>query len=74
MASILLVDDDPFILKKLKIDLQDIAQNILLASSGEEALAILDQNKVDLIISDVKMEGMNGLQFLNSSVMKKSKI
>lgn len=67
MLKVLLVDDEPFILQGLTvlIDWQKEGYEIAgTASNGEEALAFLTQNKVDLIIADIKMPVMTGLELL----------
>jgi len=60
-ATILLVDDAPFMLRLMDLILRDAGYEIIQARSGEAALAaIREQPKVDLVISDVVMPGMNG--------------
>ena len=62
---ILLVDDDPFILGVLEklLGLLGIA-TVLHAGDGEQALRLLDQNAVDLLITDVQMPNLDGLSLL----------
>lgn len=62
--TILVVDDENYILKAFKSMLTKIGYEILTAQSGEEALEILsrDQQQVDLVILDMIMPGMNGLE------------
>ncbi|MCP4744605.1 MAG: response regulator [Desulfobacteraceae bacterium] len=61
--TILCVDDETFILHSLKRLLRREGYKILTASSGMEAIDILKQNKVHLIISDQRMPEMNGTEF-----------
>lgn len=63
--KILLVDDEPNILKSISRVLQENTETILTAENGTQALDVLSENAVDLIISDYKMPGMNGLDLLN---------
>jgi len=59
--TILLVDDDPFMLRLMDLILHDAGYEIIQAHSGEEALAAIREHpKVDLVISDVVMPGMSG--------------
>ena len=63
---ILFVDDDPLVLKGLQRTLRKMRKvwDISFATGPEEALAILDQNHTDVIISDMKMPEMDGSQLL----------
>ncbi|MBI1361603.1 MAG: PAS domain S-box protein [Alphaproteobacteria bacterium] len=59
---VLAVDDDPLILMNLVAMLEDMGHSVLEASSGKEALALLDSATVDLIITDHAMPNMTGAQ------------
>jgi len=61
---ILFVDDERSILKALERQLFDSDYEIFTAESGEEGLQILAEQPVDLVISDMRMPGMDGHQFL----------
>ncbi len=63
---IIFVDDEPLVLKGMQRTLRKMRDvwEIAFASSGEEALAILDQKPMDVIISDMKMPQMDGSQLL----------
>ena len=59
--AIMVVDDNPEILDFLSKILSE-EYFVISASSGEEALQILEKNNIDLIISDVMMEEMDGFE------------
>ncbi|MFH2060142.1 MAG: sigma-54 dependent transcriptional regulator [Pseudomonadota bacterium] len=64
MENILIVDDEknyPMIIGEL---LQEEGYTTLTASSGMEALDIINRELVDLVLTDVKMPGMSGIQLL----------
>ncbi|MEN6439513.1 MAG: response regulator [Syntrophobacter sp.] len=61
---ILLVDDEPMVLEALKRTLHKEPYEILCATSGNEALAILDAQSVDAVIADEMMPGMLGSELL----------
>lgn len=63
-ATILTLDDEPAILELLEIQLSSFGHKTVAFSDGVEALLYLESNKVDLIISDIKMPGMDGITFL----------
>ncbi len=68
-STILLVDDEPDILESLSDLLSAGLENVkvLAAPSGDAALAMMKKDNVDIIVSDFKMPGMNGLQFLEKA-------
>ena len=59
---ILLVDDEPSILKGLKYSLQQEGYEILSAMDGEEAMNVFAANQVDLVLLDVMLPKMDGIQ------------
>lgn len=62
--KILLVDDEPGIRKVLGILLSDIGYQVLTAQNGEEALKIFNESGPPLVLTDIKMPGMDGIQLL----------
>ncbi|HEE0550496.1 two-component system response regulator GlrR [Klebsiella pneumoniae] len=64
-ARLLLVDDDPGLLKLLGMRLVSEGYSVVTAESGPEALRVLGREKVDLVISDLRMDEMNGLQLFS---------
>ena len=64
---ILVVDDDLNILAVLEARLTSIDYQVLTAAGGEEALEILKSRQVDLMITDVKMPGMGGMDLFSAA-------
>jgi len=62
--TILVVDDEDSIIRTITKILMLDGHNVLNSLSGEEGLSLLAQNNIDLVISDLKMPGMTGLEFL----------
>lgn len=63
-ATILFVDDETNILSALKRLFRPLGYRIITAESGAAGLLVLEENTVDLVISDMRMPEMNGAQFL----------
>jgi len=61
-ANVLLVDDIPANLLALRVTLEDLGQNLVEASSGQEALAHLQTDEFAVILLDVLMPGMSGFE------------
>jgi DNA-binding NtrC family response regulator len=66
MAVILVVDDEQLQRDIVKTILDDEGYETYTASSGEEALATIKKYNPDVILTDLKMEGMNGIELLDS--------
>jgi two-component system, NtrC family, response regulator HupR/HoxA len=62
--TILFVDDEERILSSLKRGLMDEPYNLLFADSGKNALELLEHNEVHVIVTDMRMPEMSGLQLL----------
>ena len=71
MYTILVVDDEPLAQVGIKSMLQRFfngeIQEIQTAANGSEALDILDKKTIDIVIADIKMPVMNGLELLQES-------
>jgi response regulator RpfG family c-di-GMP phosphodiesterase len=63
-ATVLLVDDEPSILSSLRRLFRPQGWRTLTAEGGEAALELVRQTSVDLVISDMRMPGMDGAEFL----------
>ncbi len=65
--TLLLVDDEQNILSSLRRLLRRDGYTILTAASGQEGLEVLAANPVDVILSDQRMPGMTGVEFLRKA-------
>lgn len=69
MFNILLVDDSPLIRKMLRRIVADSGitiENIYEAVNGSEAITVLEANKISIMLSDVNMPVMDGLELLEN--------
>ncbi len=64
--KILAVDDEPHMRRLLEISLRQTGYQPLQAADGREALDIIRSQAVDLVVSDLHMPGMNGLELLRA--------
>lgn len=62
--SVLVVDDDSSFRRILEYNLFEDGHKVQTASDGKEALACLEVDKFDVIITDIKMPGMDGMELL----------
>lgn len=65
--KIIIVDDEEIILSCLKIELEESGYEVTIAPSGEEGLALIRKNYFDLLVTDLMMEGIGGLELLKSA-------
>ena len=63
-AKILVVDDDQMNLMRAKMILSKGEYEVLTADSGEAALSILEGETVELVLLDIEMPGMSGIETL----------
>jgi len=66
MASVLIVEDEPKMLRLLELNLGEEGWKTFSAGDAETGLKILGREAVDLVLSDFKLPGMNGLEFLDA--------
>jgi DNA-binding NtrC family response regulator len=64
MANILIVEDEPRMRRLLEISLGEDGHNVQIAEDAEKGLAFLRREPVDLVVTDLKLPGMNGLELL----------
>jgi two-component system response regulator PilR (NtrC family) len=64
---ILIVDDEPSMRDMLRIVLRRDGFDVLLASNGAEAIAMLEKERVDLLLSDIRMPDVGGVDVLRAA-------
>jgi len=64
--TILIIDDDTSLRRVLEYNLQEAGYSVAAAASGEEGLRLFDEAAPSLVISDMKMPGMDGIQVLKA--------
>jgi len=62
--TVLFVDDDEIVLKSIEKSIADEPYEKYFANNGEDAIKILKQKKVHVIVTDIVMPGMDGLELL----------
>jgi signal transduction histidine kinase/DNA-binding response OmpR family regulator len=67
MTTILVADTEAGVREMLRWELGERGYQVMTASDDEEAIAVLDQHEVDIVLSQIKMPGAEGLQFLRRS-------
>ncbi len=68
MNKILLVDDEERLLRNLEFFFEDEGYEVRCALSGEEAMDILHQEKIDVCIVDMRLPDMNGNEIIRRAI------
>jgi DNA-binding NtrC family response regulator len=63
-GNLLIVDDEPLLLKRLRMNLEEYADHVFTATNGIEALELLNKEEIHCVICDVNMPGMNGIEVI----------
>ncbi|MBI2061345.1 MAG: sigma-54-dependent Fis family transcriptional regulator [Nitrospirae bacterium] len=74
MARILVVDDDEGMLVALRTSLSRLGHEVQAVSGANEALQVLDEDSFDLVLSDVKMPGITGMDLLREARRRREDI
>ena len=67
MATILIVEDEPKLRRLLELDLSEEGHRVLTGADAEQGLKLLRQESVDVVVTDLKLPGMDGLEFLQAA-------
>ena len=62
---LLILDDEPIVVKRLKPAFQKAGYDVAVFTDSAAALAAFEQNPAHIVITDLKMEGMDGIAFLD---------
>lgn len=65
--TIIVIDDDLNVLRHIKRFLEKEGYEVFTASSGKEGLTIIEHNKIDVLLTDIHMEDMNGIEVLQNA-------
>jgi two-component system, OmpR family, alkaline phosphatase synthesis response regulator PhoP len=66
MATIVFCEDDPLIRKLIQVAMRDEPHEFHIAEDGAEGLALIRRHLPDLIVTDISMVGMNGLELCDA--------
>ncbi|OJZ13808.1 MAG: Fis family transcriptional regulator [Thiobacillus sp. 63-78] len=66
-ASLLIVDDEEIALRNLQHVMEKVGYQVTATQSGATALALLASRRFDVVLTDLRMEGVDGMDVLNSS-------
>jgi two-component system, chemotaxis family, chemotaxis protein CheY len=66
MATVLTVDDSPSIRQMVKVTLEPAGHNVIEAGDGAQGLAKAQSSRPDLVITDLNMPNMNGLELIRA--------
>jgi DNA-binding response OmpR family regulator len=72
--TILVVDDEPNIRLLYEKELRDEGYDVILAADAREALALLSSRAPDLVVLDIKMPGMDGIEALGHILSRNNSI
>jgi DNA-binding response OmpR family regulator len=73
LARILLVDDEPALRQSLAAFLKKSGHDVRVAANGVEAIAALREAAADVVVTDINMPGMDGIEMLTAMRRESSK-
>jgi DNA-binding NtrC family response regulator len=70
---ILVLDDEPIVGKRLKPALAKAGYEVDVVDRGDDAIRLIDQHEYDIIVSDIRMEGADGLDVLRRATVRSAR-
>ncbi len=64
--NILIIDDEELIIKSLKKLLEKNGYSVFIAKNGQDALVMAEEESFDLIVADIRMPGLNGVETIQA--------
>ncbi len=74
MVTVLIVDDESHMRRVLEIMLKQLGHRVLSAENGAQALEVLDRDKVDLVLTDLRMPVLDGIGLLSAMASRSMSI
>jgi CheY-like chemotaxis protein len=71
MSTILVVDDEANICKLLHKELKGEGYQVVIASDGRQAVQLVQTDPIDLVILDIRMEGLDGIETLRQLIRQR---
>ena len=71
-AKIMVVDDEPTICSMMNVFLTQIGYQVTTVNSGEDAIALFNQDPPDMVLLDISMPGMRGIDVLQCMKTRKA--
>lgn len=72
--NVLVVDDEELIRRTLSRDIEEMGYGVTAVADGETALAVLKEHYYDLVLTDLRMEGISGLEVLKGAKARSTEI
>jgi DNA-binding NtrC family response regulator len=73
-CNILILDDEPIVCDRLKAVLEKDGHHLDVFTDPVEAVQCLEENPIDIVISDIRMKSMDGIQVMNRVAEKSKRI
>ncbi len=70
MKKILVVEDEDSLRLLYEQELKEEGYEVITVASGEDALKVLEGDQIDLVVLDIRLTGMNGLEALEEMLLK----
>ena len=64
--NILIIDDEELIIRSLRKLLEKEGYSVFIAKNGQDAVIMAEEESFDLIVADIRMPGMNGVETVQS--------